>query len=130
MLPILLFIAIINPFSTMPEALLSFISTGNLLLWKPALWFFCRNTYFRNDSFISRNGSLYQSHKFIFLFGKILPTIAMMITMTLRFIPTMKKRLNRISQTQSPLGISTSKGSLGKSFPPEQVFCLFWFPYH
>jgi energy-coupling factor transporter transmembrane protein EcfT len=45
----------------------------------------------------------------------------MMITMTLRFISTMKKRLNRISRP-SPLWHFTSKGSLGKKLSSGKYF--------
>jgi energy-coupling factor transport system permease protein len=51
-------------------------------------------------------------HKFIFLFGKFLPAISLMITMIMRFIPLLKRKLDAISQTQAALGISTHKGNL------------------
>ncbi len=52
------------------------------------------------------------SHKFIFLFGKILPTLALMVTMIMRFIPYFNRKLKIIMQTQSTMGVSINKGNL------------------
>lgn len=51
-------------------------------------------------------------HKFVYLFGKTIPTIALMITMIMRFIPHFTRKLSAITQTQECLGVSTKHGSL------------------
>lgn len=51
------------------------------------------------------------SHKFIYLFGRIIPTLALMITMIMRFIPYFNRKLKIITQTQATMGVSTSQGS-------------------
>lgn len=51
------------------------------------------------------------SHKIIYLFGKRLPVLALMVTMILRYIPYLEREYETIRQTQSALGISTVKGN-------------------
>jgi energy-coupling factor transport system permease protein len=60
--------------------------------------------------FISYN-EIITPNKILFLFSKFLPQFAVLLMLTLRFIPLMKKRLNEISAVQSAKGISIYDGT-------------------
>lgn len=50
--------------------------------------------------------------KFLYVFGRILPTFSLMLSMTLRFIPYFHRKLEEIRSVQQNLGISTETGSI------------------
>lgn len=52
---------------------------------------------------------LVTSDKFIYLFGKAIPKLSLIISMSLRFIPLFKQQMKKVNQTQKTLGIYTSK---------------------
>lgn len=45
------------------------------------------------------------SDKFVYLFGKTIPKLSLVITMALRFVPMLKKQLHSINRTQKALGL-------------------------
>jgi energy-coupling factor transport system permease protein len=60
--------------------------------------------------FISYN-EIITPNKILFLFSKFLPQFAVLLMLTLRFIPLMRRRLNEISAVQSAKGISIHDGT-------------------
>lgn len=63
------------------------------------LWFF---TY----------SSVVTADKFMYVFGKRIPSIALIISMTLRFVPMYKNRLSQIADAQKGIGMSLTAGSI------------------
>ena len=63
--------------------------------------------------FVSYN-KIMTPNKLLFLFSKILPQFAVLLMLTLRFIPLMKRRLDEISSIQLSKGISVLHGPLNK----------------
>lgn len=59
-------------------------------------WFKCFNAVMSSD-------------KFIYLFGRVIPKLALLLSMTLGFIPKLKRRYKEIDSAQKALGIYTSK---------------------
>src|SRR5699024_330795 len=57
---------------------------------------------------------LMTSDKFIYLFGKAIPKLSLVISMALRFIPLFKTQIKKINQTQKTLGIYTSKSMVDR----------------
>src|SRR5690625_4246261 len=51
---------------------------------------------------------LMTSDKFIYLFGKAIPKLSLVISMALRFIPMFKQQIKKVNQTQKSLGLYTS----------------------
>jgi len=51
---------------------------------------------------------LMTSDKFIYLFGKAIPKLSLVISMALRFIPMFKQQIKKVNQTQKTLGLYTS----------------------
>lgn len=72
------------------EALVYGLVTGGMVA-TVFLWFTCYNRVVTTD-------------KFLYLFGKRLPTAAMLVSMTLRFVPLFTKRLQKIRQAQRGIG--------------------------
>ena len=113
-LPILLLTAIINPafnhrgmivLCTLPtgnpltlESVLYGISAGVMLV-SVLLWFGCCNAVMSSD-------------KLVYLFGKIIPSLSLMISMILRFVPNFKKQFENVKEAQAGIGKDISNGSL------------------
>ena len=51
------------------------------------LWFMCLSSVFTSD-------------KFIYLFGKIIPALSLLLSMTLRFVPKFRRQLETTAQAQ------------------------------
>lgn len=56
------------------------------------------------------------SDRFLYLFGKRLPSIALMITMIFRFLPEFHRHFKEIAGVQKTLGISVETGALRHRF--------------
>ena len=54
------------------------------------------------------------SDKFIYLFGKIIPAISLIISMTLRFVPKFAAQLKVVTNAQRCMGRNVSNGSIIK----------------
>lgn len=52
------------------------------------------------------------SDKFIYLFGKIIPALSLVISMTLRFVPKFQAQLKVVANAQRTLGRDVSNGSI------------------
>jgi energy-coupling factor transport system permease protein len=50
--------------------------------------------------------------KLMYLFGRIIPSLSLLITMTLRFVPTFIKKLGEIREAQAGIGIGSRDGSV------------------
>ena len=109
-LPIMLIIALTNPiFVHKGESILFFLN-GNPVTLEAILygvnmsamlvsifyWFKCYNRIITSD-------------KFIYLFGKILPKVSIIISMAIRFIPLYIRQYHIVSDAQKGLGIYSSK---------------------
>jgi energy-coupling factor transport system permease protein len=66
------------------------------------------------------------SDKFIYLFGKIIPKLALVISMALRFIPMFKQQLKKINQAQKTLGLYTSDSITDRVLGGIRVFNSVW----
>ncbi len=52
------------------------------------------------------------SDKFIYLFGKVIPSMSLVISMTLRFVPKFKSQLKVVANAQRTMGRDVSNGSI------------------
>ena len=52
------------------------------------------------------------SDKFIYLFGKVIPALSLVLSMTLRFVPRLKTQMNTVAESQKCIGRDVSNGSL------------------
>lgn len=113
MLPMLLVTAFINPaFNHEGATILAYLRNGNpvtlesltygiaaaVMLITVICWFSCYNAVMTSD-------------KFIYLFGRVIPALSLILSMTLRFVPRFKAQLKAVSNAQKCLGRDISNGS-------------------
>lgn len=114
MLPMMGMAAIVNPaFNHEGATLLCYLPTGNpltlesilygaaaaMLLAAVITWFSCYNAVMTSD-------------KFVYLFGRVIPALSLVLSMTLRFVPKFKAQFQVVSEAQRCVGRDTSEGSL------------------
>ena len=116
MLPMLVVMALINPaFNHRGVTILEYLPSGNPLTLESVvyglaaaamivsviLWFSCFNMVMTSD-------------KFIYLFGKVIPAMSLVISMTLRFVPRLMAQLKVVANAQRGVGRDVSNGSIIK----------------
>lgn len=114
MLPMMLLAAIVNPaFNHEGATLLCYLPTGNPLTLESILygvaaammlaavitWFSCYNAVMTSD-------------KFVYLFGRVIPALSLVLSMTLRFVPKFKVQFQVVTEAQRCVGRDTSTGSV------------------
>ena len=52
------------------------------------------------------------SDKFIYLFGKVIPALSLVLSMSLRFVPKFKTQMATVAEAQQSIGRDVSSGSL------------------
>lgn len=113
-LPMMLLAAIVNPaFTHEGVTILAYLPTGNPLTLESMLyglsagamlagvmlWFNCFSKVMTSD-------------KFVYLFGRIIPSLSLVLSMTLRFVPRFAVQFELVRQAQAGVGNDTSSGSL------------------
>ena len=113
LLPMMLMAAIVNPaFNHEGATILTYLPSGNPLTLESILyglasavmlasvitWFSCYNAVMTSD-------------KFVYLFGRVIPALSLVLSMTLRFVPKFKAQLNVVSEAQRCVGRDTSTGT-------------------
>ncbi len=115
MIPILVFMAVINPLFSHQGVTVLFYLSGNpmtlesivygfaaaAMLVSVIVWFSCYNRIMTSD-------------KFIYLFGRVLPSLSLVLSMCFRFVPLFKRQFREISDAQKGIGRDVSQGSLVK----------------
>lgn len=114
LIPTLLLAAFVNPaFSHEGVTILTYLPSGNpltlesicygiaaaVMLVTVILWFSCYNAVMTSD-------------KFIYLFGKIIPGLSLILSMVLRFVPKFKAQLAKISEAQACIGQDVHSGGI------------------
>lgn len=62
------------------------------------------------------------SDKFLYLFGKGIPKLSLVLSMALRFIPMFKKQMRKVSKAQKTMGLYSSKSYVDKVQSGMRVF--------
>lgn len=52
------------------------------------------------------------SDKFVYLFGRVIPALSLVLSMSLRFIPKFKAQMQTVSEAQPCIGRDTKNGSV------------------
>ena len=114
MLPMLFLVALINPlFNHGGVTILGYWPTGNpmtlesivygivmaVMFIEVIVWFACYNTIMTSD-------------KFIYLFGRVIPALSLVLSMVLRFVPKFKAQLSVITQGQKCIGRDIGAGNV------------------
>lgn len=114
LLPMMLMAAILNPaFNHEGMTILTYLPSGNPLtlesiaygiaaggmLAAVILWFSCYTEVMTSD-------------KFVYLFGRILPALSLLLSMTLRFVPRFKAQFHVVQEAQKCVDRDISNGSI------------------
>ena len=113
-LPMMILAAVINPlFNHQGVTTLGYLPDGNPVTAESLLfglgaavmiasvigWFTCYNQIMTSD-------------KFIYLFGRVIPSLSMILSMVLRFVPRFAVQLKEVTQAQRCIGKDLYTGSL------------------
>lgn len=113
-LPMLLLTAFVNPaFNHAGVTILTYLPTGNPLTLESILYGLSAGAMLVTVLvwFINFNRVI-TSDKFIYLFGRIIPALSLVLSMTLRFIPKFKAQLACVTEAQRSIGRDVSEGSV------------------
>ncbi|MDK2961152.1 MAG: energy-coupling factor transport system permease protein [Eubacteriaceae bacterium] len=114
MLPMLVIVALINPmFNHAGVTILFYLDNGNpitlesivygvilaVMLMTVITWFSCYNRIMTAD-------------KFIYLFGKVIPALSLILSMVLRLVPKFKAQLKVITDGQKCIGRDPGSGNI------------------
>jgi len=114
LLPLLFITALVNPaFNHEGATILTYLKSGNPLtlesitygiaaatmLAAVICWFSCFNEIMTTD-------------KLVYLFGRIIPSLSLILSMVLRFVPRFKVQIKHISNGQKGIGRDISNGSM------------------
>ena len=113
-LPIMLLTAFMNPaFSHEGITILLYFPTGNPLTLESILYGLSAGVMLATVMlwFVNFNRVI-TSDKFIYLFGRIIPAMSLVLSMTLRFIPKFKAQMDSVVDAQRSIDRDISEGSL------------------
>ncbi len=112
-LPIFLLTAFINPaFSHEGMTILMYFPSGNPLTLESLLYGLSAGTMLATVLLWFKNfNRVITSDKFIYLFGRIIPAMSLVLSMTLRFIPKFRTQLQAVTDAQKSIGRDISEGS-------------------
>ena len=113
-LPMVLLTVFVNPaFSHEGVTILLYFPTGNPLTLESILYGISSGVMIATVMlwFLNFNRVI-TSDKFIYLFGRIIPAMSLVLSMTLRFIPKFKAQLSSVTDAQKSIGRDISEGSL------------------
>ena len=112
LLPMMLLAALLNPaFNHEGITKLTYLRNGNpltlesiiygiaaaVMMVTVIIWFSCYNAVMTSD-------------KFVYLFGRVIPSLSLILSMVLRFVPRFKEQIRVISNAQKCVGRDVSNG--------------------
>ena len=113
-LPIMLLTAFMNPaFNHEGKTILLYFPTGNPLTLESILYGLSSGAMIATVMlWFLRFNRVITSDKFIYLFGRIIPAMSLILSMTLRFVPKFKAQMDLVIDAQKSIGRDISEGSL------------------
>ena len=113
-LPTVLLTAFINPaFNHEGETVLLYFTNGNPLTLESILYGLSAGTMLVTILlWFSSFNRVMTSDKFIYLFGKIIPALSLVLSMSLRFVPKFKSQMETVTEVQRSIGRDVSNGTL------------------
>lgn len=113
LLPVILIMTFLNPlFNHEGATVIAYFSDGNPLTLESAIYgFFASLMLASVICWFSCYNEVMTSDKFIYLFGKIIPSLSLIISMILRFVPEFSHRLKTVTNAQKGIGRDISQGS-------------------
>ena len=117
-LPMVLLTAFINPaFSHEGVTILHYFGNGNPLTLESILYGVGAGVMLATVIlWFSAFSRVMTSDKFIYLFGRAIPALSLVLSMSLRFVPKFKKQTEIVVEAQRCIGRDVSTGSLWQRF--------------
>lgn len=114
MIPMLLAMALINPvFNHEGVTVIGHFPSGNPLTLESIIYGFCASAMIISViCHFSCYNVVMTSDKCIYLFGKVIPALSLIISMTLRFVPRFFTQLKVVTNAQKCMGRDVSGGSV------------------
>ena len=114
MLPMALLAMIVNPaFNHEGATILTYLPTGNPLTLESILYGLASGVMLASViTWFSCYSAVMTSDKFVYLFGRIIPALSLVLSMTLRFVPKFKAQLHVVSEAQRCVGRDVTDGSM------------------
>ncbi len=114
MLPMLVITALINPaFSHQGVTVLAYLPSGNPLTLESILYgIFAAFLLITVIAWFSCFNAVMTSDKFVYLFGRVIPALSLILSMALRFVPRFAAQIKVISNAQKCVGRDVKNGGL------------------
>ena len=114
LLPMMLMAAVINPaFNHEGATILTYLPTGNPLTLESMAYGVAAAVMLASViTWCSCYTAVMTSDKFVYLFGRVIPALSLVLSMTLRFVPKFKAQLHVVSEAQRCVGRDVSNGSM------------------
>lgn len=113
-IPVVLFTALLNPlFNHRGATILTYLPNDNPLTLESIAYGSVSGTMLAAVLlWFMLFSAVFTSEKIIYLFGRIIPSLSLVLSMTLRLVPKFRRQLHEISDAQHSLGNDVTKGSL------------------
>ena len=114
MLPMLVLTTVLNPlFNHYGVTILGYFPNGNPITLESMIYGFVMGlTLITVMIWFASYNKVMTSDKFIYLFGRVIPSLSLIISMVLRFVPLFKTQMKKISDGQKCVGRDVSNGNL------------------
>lgn len=116
MLPMFFLMAFVNAaVNHRGVTIITYLPRGNPLTLESVVYGFCAAVMIISViCHFSCYNEIMTSDKFIYLFGKIIPSLSLILSMTLRFVPKFTAQLKVVTNAQRCMGRDMKKGSMIK----------------
>lgn len=116
LLPLILITALINPaFNHEGVTILCYLPSDNPLTLESIVFGIAAGIMLASViCHFSCFNKIMTSDKFIYLFGKIIPSLSVVLSMALRFVPKFKEQIKTVSNAQKCIGRDVSDGNIIK----------------
>ena len=114
LLPMAVIAALVNPaFNHEGQTMLTYLPSGNPLTLESILYGMAAAVMLASVVlWFSSYNEVMTSDKFVYLFGRIIPALSLVLSMALRFIPKFKAQMEVVSEAQACIGRDTKTGSV------------------
>jgi ABC-type cobalt transport system, permease component CbiQ and related transporters len=113
LLPLMLVVALMNPlFSHSGVTILFYLNENPVTLESIVFGAVSAAAFFAVILVFSCFNKVMTSDKLMHLFGRLIPILSLMFSMTLRFVPRYKAQMKKISDAQKCIGMDASHGNI------------------
>ncbi|MDN6161255.1 MAG: energy-coupling factor transporter transmembrane protein EcfT [Atopostipes suicloacalis] len=114
LLPVIMVTSLINPiFNHEGATILTYLPSGNPLTLESIVYGLAASTMLGTVfTWFTSFNVIMTSDKFVYLFGRMIPGLSLILSMSLRFVPKFKEQVKVVSEAQRSIGRDISRGGL------------------